>query len=45
MDTVCLGKTKTLGVLHGLSTDDFGIIKWAKHRRGDLFDGTEVQSI
>ena len=33
--TVCLGKTKTLGVLKGLSTDHFGIIKRAKHSEGD----------
>ena len=30
-----MGKTKSLGVLKGLSTDDFGIIKRAKHRGGD----------
>ena len=36
-NTVCLGKTKTLGVLHDLSTEYFGIIKWAKHRGGDLW--------
>ena len=30
-----VGKTKTLEVLHDLSTDHFGIIKRAKHRRGD----------
>ena len=35
--TVCLGKTKSLGVLKGLSTDHFGIIKWAKHRGDDLW--------
>ena len=35
MYTVCSGKTKTLGVLHDLSTDDFGIIKRGKHPEGD----------
>ena len=35
--TVCLGKTKSLGVLKGLSTDKFGIIKWAKHSEGDTW--------
>ena len=34
--TVCLGKTKTLGVLKGLSTDHFGIIKRAIHVMCDL---------
>ena len=40
--TVCLvylgilGETKSLVVLKELSTDDFGIIKCAKHRAGDL---------
>ena len=32
---VCLGKTKSLGVLKELSTDHFGIIKRAKHSEGD----------
>ena len=35
--TVCLGKTKSLGVLKGLSTDKFGIIKRAKHSEGDTW--------
>ena len=35
--TVCLGKTKSLGVLKGLSTDNFGIIKWPKHSEGDTW--------
>ena len=34
--TVCLGKTKTLGVLKGLSTDHFGIIKRAIHVMCDI---------
>ena len=34
--TVCLGKTKSLGVLKGLSTDHFGIIKRAIHVMCDL---------
>ena len=36
-NTVCLGKTKSLGFLQGLSTDHFDIIEWAKHSEGDLW--------